>query len=184
MNEIARIDPPFEFQHYFNALGSAVGARGTVVFHRTRFTALRHEGSALFAMHWLEASADRSIPLCVDWDRFEAIEDNNQELCIAVRWGECLVGYAVYLIHPHLHYAGLIVAEADAFFLREEDRSGFVGIKLFQLAERLLRDRGVQEVHQRVKLHVRPGRGRSDVGPVFAFLGYRPVETVWRKRIG
>lgn len=179
-----RIDPPFPFAHYFTSVGCAVGRRGTVVFHETRFSWLRAEGSALFALHWLEASADRSIGLDVDWDRYAAAEEAGHELCISVRWGETLIGYAVYLIHDHLHYRGLRVAEADAFFLRPEDRSGFVGVRLFQIAERALAARGVHEVWQREKLHVRPGRGANRVGLIFSYLGYRPVETVWRKRIG
>src|SRR6202007_1830083 len=104
--------------------------------------------------------------------RLEAIEAAGHEVCIAARWAGVLVGYAVYRWHEHLHYRGLRVAEADAFFLREQDRTGFVGIKLFQVAEEALRRRGIQEVHQRVKLHVRPGRGHSDLGPLFEYLGY------------
>lgn len=178
-----RIDPPFEFPHYFTARDYVVGARGTVVFHPCRFTALRHQGAALFALHWLEATADRSVPLAIDWDVFEQLEEQGREVCVAVYWGDVLVGYAVYLLHDHLHYRGLRVAEADVFFLRPEDRSGFVGVKLFQVAERLLKERGVAEVWQREKLHVRPGRGAHGVGSVFRYLGYRPVETIWRKRI-
>jgi GNAT superfamily N-acetyltransferase len=161
----------------------SAGRRGQVLFHETTFSSLRFEGSALFAQHWLEASADRSVPLDVDWDRYAWLEEQKHEVCIAARMDGILVGYAVYLWWNHLHYSGLKVAEADAFFLREEDRNGWVGIKLFRFAEEALRQRGIEEVHQRVKLHVRPGRGRSDLGPLFEYLGYRPVETTYRKRI-
>jgi GNAT superfamily N-acetyltransferase len=166
------------------SLMAVVGEHRDYLFHTTKFSALRLEGSALFAMHWLEASADHSVPLAVDWGLFLTMEEYGAELCVAVRapFG-VLVGYAVYIIHHHLHYAGLKVAEADAFFLRHEDRHGWLGAKLFQFAEQELRKMGVHEVYQRVKKHVRPGRGRSDLGPLFKYLGYREVETIWRKRI-
>lgn len=161
-----------------------VGSVGRVLFYETPFTALRLEGAGLFAAHWLEASADRSVPLALDWDVYARLEQLDHEVCIAARLDGMLIGYAVYLWHDHLHYRGLRVAEADAFFIRPQDRLGFVGIKLFQVAEAALALRGVHEVWQRVKLHVRPGRGHSDLGPLFRYLGYRAVETTYRKRIG
>jgi hypothetical protein len=51
------------------------------------------------------------------------------------------------------------------------------------VAEDLLREKGVAEVHNRVKLHVKPGRGGRTLGVLFRFLGYRPVEISYRKRI-
>lgn len=161
-----------------------LGECSGVVFREETFSRLRAEGSPLFLAHWHEATADRSVPLDVDWALFEQIERADMEVCITARRSGVLIGYAVYLVHDHLHYRGLKVAEADVFFLNEDDRAGFVGIKLFQVAEALLQERGVNEVWQRVKLHVRPGRGRSDLGPLFTYLGYRPVETIYRKRIG
>lgn len=155
-----------------------------VVFHETSFVGLRHEGAVLFALHWLEASADRSIPLDLDWERYALLEEAGMLLTVAARSGGVLIGYVIYLIYPQLHYRGLVVADSDAFFLRPSDRRGATGIRLFQVAEALLRERGVHEVWGRVKLHVRPGRGRSDLGPLFSWLGYRPVETLYRKRIG
>lgn len=160
------------------------GQRGPVLFHETTFSSLRVEGSALFAQHWAEANASADVPLDVDWEQFERIEAAGFEVCVAARLAAVLIGYAVYIWHPSTHYRGFTVAEADAFFLREEDRRGSVGIRLFRFAEDLLRARGVHQVHQRVKLHVRPGRGRSDLGPLFRFLGYDAIETLYRKRIG
>jgi hypothetical protein len=36
----------------------------------------------------------------------------------------------------------------------------------------------------RVKLHVQPGRGGRDLGVMFRFMGYKPIETIYKKRIG
>lgn len=156
-----------------------------VTYERCPFTSLRAEGEAsgMFLAHWCEASADPSLPLNVDWEAFRGMEAAGLEVCIAARRGGRLIGYAVYLVCPALHYRGWIVADADVFYLEPEDRRGWVGVNLFRAAEAALKEKGVDEVWQRVKLHVKPGRGRSDLGPLFRHLGYRAVETAYRKRL-
>lgn len=156
----------------------------TVFYHETNFTDLRDEGRLLFAEHWREASADTSVPLDLDWEVYRALEATRALMTVAVRSDGVLIGYSIYLIHSHLHYRGYMVADSDAFFVRESDRKGLIGIRLFQVSEALARARGVHEIRARVKKHVRPGRGRSDLGPVFERLGYRETEVVYRKRIG
>jgi len=151
-------------------------------FNEERFTWLRYSGPPLFERHYREASADLSVPLDPNWDLYDTMEQKGLEVCIALRKGGALVGYVVYLMAPHLHYDH-IVAEADVFFIDQGHRSGWLGVKLFQVAEELLREKGVSEVCNRIKLHVKPGRGGRDLGALFRFLGYRPVETNYRKRI-
>jgi L-amino acid N-acyltransferase YncA len=156
-----------------------------VTYERCAFTALRAEGEAsgLFLAHWCEATADTTIPLNVDWERFRAFETAGMEVCVAARRNGRLIGYAVYLVFPHLHYRGWIVADSDVFFLEPEDRKGWIGINLFRAVEAALRAKGVDEVYQRVKLHVKPGRGRGHLGTLFRFLGYRAVELTYRKKL-
>lgn len=153
-----------------------------LMFREERFSWLRYEANNLFVGHYLEASADLSVPLEVNWALYEHLEQANLEVCVVARRDSVAVGYAVYFIVPHLHYDQL-VAENDIFYLAPEERHGWVGLRLFRHAERLLRERGVDEMIGRVKQHVKPGRGRSDLGPMFEFMGYRPIETVYRKRL-
>ncbi len=156
-----------------------------VTYERCAFTALRAEGEAsgLFLSHWCEANADASIPMNIDWDGYRQLETAGLEVCVAARRGGRLIGYAVYLVFPNLHYRGWIMGDSDVFYLEPEDRRGWVGINLFRAVHAALKAKGVDEVVQRVKLHVKPGRGRSTLGPLFRFLGYRAVETTYRKRI-
>lgn len=152
-------------------------------FHEERFSWLRHDrGQALFERHYEEASADLSVPLDPNWELYDTLEQKGLEACVVVRKEGVPIGYVVYLMAPHLHYDH-IVADADVFFILPEYRIGWLGVKLFRVAEDLLRDRGVSEICNRVKLHVQPGRGGRDLGVLFKFLGYRPVETNYRKRI-
>ncbi len=156
-----------------------------VTFEPCTFTSLRLEGEAsgLFLAHWCEATADPSIPMNIDWEAYRRIEFAGLEVCVAARRGGRLIGYGVYVIYSNLHYRGWIMGDSDVFFIEPAERRGRVGIDLFRAIEDELRAKGVDEVIQRVKLHVRPGRGRSTLGPLFKFLGYRAVETTYRKRI-
>jgi GNAT superfamily N-acetyltransferase len=151
-------------------------------FHEERFNWLRHEGEQLFEQHYREASADLSVPLEVNWQVFERMEQAGLEACVTVRKAGELVGYAVYFLAPHMHYR-YTIADADVFFLDPAHRSGWLGVKLLRIAEDLLREKGVSEVWNRVKLHVKPGRGGRTLGVLFRSLGYRPVEVSYRKRI-
>lgn len=154
-----------------------------VSFHEERFSWLRFEAEHLFEAHYREASADLSVPLAVNWDVFARVEEAGLEACVVARRDGYPIGYAVYILSPHLHYATTI-ADADVFFVDPRFRSGWIGVRLFRVAERLLREKGVDEIYNRVKLHVKPGRGGRDLGALFRWLGYRPVEVMYRKRTG
>jgi GNAT superfamily N-acetyltransferase len=154
-----------------------------VQFSEERFSDLRTEGAALFEAHWREAATDHAVPLDVNWDAYRAFEDVGGVVTITARRGGELVGYAVYIVAPHPRYRSLIVADSDVFFLRPADRRGRVGIELFRYAERVLLARGVRLLTMRIKLHVRPGRGRSTLEPLARRLGYRPIELLCEKRV-
>lgn len=155
-----------------------------VSFHEERFSWLRYEAESLFERHYREASEDLSVPLSPNWEMFGRLEKADLLVSVVARREGVPVGYAVYIIYPHMHHSDQLVADADLFFIDPRFRSGWIGVRLFQVAERLLREKGVDEIWNHVRLHVKPGRGGRDVGGLFRFLGYRPIETIYRKRIG
>jgi GNAT superfamily N-acetyltransferase len=153
-----------------------------VSFHEERFSWLRYEGEHLFQPHYREASADLSVPLDVNWEIYERAEQAGIETCVVARRNSVPVGYVVYFMCPSLHYS-YVVADADVFYLDPAFRKGWLAMRMFGVAEALLKEKGVSEIWTRVKLHVKPGRGSRDAGVLFRYLGYRPVETNYRKRI-
>ncbi len=164
-------------------LDSATAA-SAATFAEERFTDLREEADGLFRAHWEEASADRSVPLDLDWDVYADLERIGAMMAITVRVDGALVGYAIYVVMRHLHYRTRSVAHSDAFFLDKRFRQSRIGMRMFRFAEEVLRARGVDDVSARVKLHVKGGRRRaSDLQPVFRRMGYRPVETLLTKRL-
>jgi len=146
----------------------------------------------LWPLHYEEASVDKGVvPLEVNEEEFRAMDQIGQMHCVTVRdtetCGECgkcdnsekgkIVGYCWAVLRPHLHYKSMLCAYFDAYFLHPDYRDGFNGVKLFQVMEETLAKIGVQKMFTFTKLH-------NHKGPVFEYLGWKPVETTYAKRIG
>lgn len=153
-----------------------------ISFHEERFSWLRFEAEHLFEAHDREASADLSVPLAVNWPLFGKLEEAGLEVCVVARSESYPVGYAVFIMFPNTHYDTL-VGSADALYVDPRFRSSWIALRLLRAAEKLLKERGVQEVWNGARLHVKPGRGTRDVGVLYRWLGYRPYETLYRKRL-
>ncbi len=158
-----------------NAITHKLSEVKGVTFTREKLTDLRDEGEKMFLEHWREANVDASLPLDPDWALYERMEELDMEVCVVARADGRLVGYAVYLIVPTLHYrhkAGV----ADVFYIEPAYRKGWVGIELFRVVERLLRERGVPVMETRVKTHL-------NVGTVMRYLGMSCTEHLYRKAL-
>jgi GNAT superfamily N-acetyltransferase len=158
---------------------SLLGRCGAVSFAECAFSSLRGEAEPMFEAHWREASNDLSIPVDVAWDSYQRLELFGMMACVVARDGERLVGYAVYILHPSLHYRGLVVGDADVFYLDPAYRRGWVGVRLFQCCEDVLRRRGAAVMQTRVKEHVMGGR----VASIMRYLRCRKTESAWRKAL-
>lgn len=182
MSEVAEVD-----------FGKLLGYHGKIAFFDAPATSIREEGRPLFLRHWLEAAPVKSRPLSIHWPTYEERERQGIEVCIIARdtqppgWSTeespaPLAGYALYMLYRHVLY-GTVVADGEAFYLARQYRKGWLGMRLIREAEKVLYERGADEVWHRLEAHVRPGRGRSDLQPLFRYLGYKAVEVAMRRRL-
>jgi GNAT superfamily N-acetyltransferase len=156
---------------------SQPGGSPTLDFQHETFSAAIEEARPLLVEHWREIAPDQdTVPLQPDWQKYHLLERAGLLDVTTARDGSRLVGYACYVVGPHLHYKSLIVAEADIFFLRKGYRHGWAGFRLLQEAERNLAAAGVNRIVNRFKAN-------HDLGPVFRRLGYRPIEHVYAKTV-
>lgn len=134
------------------------------------------EAAPLFAAHWAEvrSAADRArMPLAVDHVRYAALETAGLLAAWTARTADgALVGYNVFILMAHPHYAGILFAQNDVIYVAPEHRGGGAGLGLIRAARRGLKARGVD----RWSYHVKLGH---DFGPVLDLMGMAPVETVW-----
>jgi hypothetical protein len=149
-----------------------------LTYQEEKFIDVMEECGPLIVSHWKEVALDQdSIELEPDWDAYNLLDCSGHLHITTVRDDGVLVGYAVYIINRALHYASQRYADGDIFWLDQQYRKGFTGIKLLKFAEEFLVGVGVTKIFNKTKLHM-------DKGAVFERLGYTPIERVYAKAVG
>jgi len=145
-----------------------------LTFQQERMHDAYREIERLVPEHWSYVTTNE-WPADVDWEAMLRLEDIGiLRLMVARNAGE-LVGYAVFLLAPALHYKGKLFAHDDAFFLSAPHRKGGNGFKLFKAAETMLREAGVDRIVCHEKFT------KVDLSTFFKHLGYRVSERNWFK---
>lgn len=148
-----------------------------VRYDRERAHELWAEIPALLHAHYAELAIYRDIPLDPDVEAYCRLEDQGLLRCYTARLGSQLIGYAVFLVGPNLHYRGSKQAKADVVYVIPAHRHSRVGFRLLTFADQALRDEGVQLVCHHVK-HTHP-----DLGHLLTAIGYAPIETLHVRRL-
>lgn len=150
---------------------------GKVAFRVERFREIpRSDTDSLFAAHWKEIALDKDkIPLDVDYERYNKLDEMESLHIVTARDEGRLVGYHCSLINTHSHYKSSKMALVDVYYLLPEYRMSRTGIKLFQFAEESLRARGdIVKLLCSTKIH-------QDHSRIFEFLGWRETERTYSK---
>jgi hypothetical protein len=124
--------------------------------------------------HYDELSVTKDFPLDPAWDSYEQLLKNGGLKFITCKDDGKLVGYIIYFIAPHLHYKTCLTAFEDIYYLKKEYRKGRTGIRMFQFADKLLKNQGIHRVIYNTKVH-------SDNSSLFEYLGYKFVDKVFTK---
>ncbi len=132
------------------------------------------DAMVLFAAHHAEVGQD--MPLKPATQRYLAMERNGGLLACTARRDGVLVGYAVFFILFHWHYADFLVAQNDIIFLDQSARHGTAAIRLMDFAETELARRGVEKVYYHVKL-------AQDWSAILERRGARQEERVFGKAL-
>lgn len=134
------------------------------------------DAEEIFPVHWEDLALDRDrIPMCMNRDVYEMMEERSLLLTVTARDGKKLIGYyiAVLMNHPHYKHAGLMAA-TDMFYILRSHRSGGCGAKLLLRAEQALKQRGVVKASIGTKLH-------QDQDELLTALGWSPTDRVYSK---
>ena len=124
--------------------------------------------------HYDELCVTKDFPLLPDYEAYGRLYLAGMLKCITVRDGTGLIGYAIFIVQPHLHYRTCKTAFEDIYFLRKEHRLGRTGIRLFQFAEEALREDGVHRIIMHTKTHL-------DNSKLFEYLGYKHTDKLYTK---
>ena len=136
------------------------------------------ESMPIMLSHWNEVTAHVDIPLEPDREKYIALDEAGCVLNVTARLDGILIGYIIFLVMPNMHYKASLQAHQDAFFVNKANRRTMLGagLGLLKKSEELLIDRGVQLVHQHVKVY-------KDFSPMLLKLGYKHVENIYQKRL-
>jgi len=135
------------------------------------------EFEKLFPLHYEELCVTKEFPLEPDIEAYRALANAKMLRCITCRADGELIGYIVFTISRHMHYRSCITAFEDLYFVRKDYRKGRVGIKLFQYAEKVLRQFGINRIVMHTKVHL-------DNSRLFEYLGYKWTDKVFTKILG
>jgi len=140
------------------------------------FSELLADGMAeKWPVHYSQLS-DKVFPLEPDYKKYNTLQDLGMLWCLGVYDDEKLIGYAVFIVSTHLHYASAKHAMEDLYWIDEEYRKGFTGVRLFKEIENGLKQIGVQKIILGTKT-------KADVGRIFERLGYKQFECLYGKAI-
>ena len=124
--------------------------------------------------HYDELCVTKDFPLMPDYEAYGRLQVAGLLRCITVRENSQLIGYAIFIVQPHLHYRSCKTAFEDIYFLRKEERKGRVGIRLFQFGEDVLKKEGVDRIVMHTKIHM-------DNSRLFDYLGYKLTDKLFTK---
>lgn len=124
--------------------------------------------------HYDELCVTKDFPLAPDYEAYGRLYVAQMLKCITARDEDGLIGYAIFIVQPHLHYKTCKTAFEDIYFLKKEHRLGRTGIRLFQFAEEALRADGVDRIIMHTKVHL-------DNSRLFEYLGYKHTDKLYTK---
>lgn len=128
----------------------------------------------LFPIHYEELCVTKDFPLKPDYEAYARLNDARMLRCITCRVDDELIGYAIFIVQPHLHYSTCLTAFEDIYFIKKEYRKGRIGIRLFQYAESVLNGIGVNRIIMHTKIHM-------DNSRLFEYLGYKMTDKLFTK---
>ena len=111
---------------------------------------LLEEVKPLLEKHWEEIAHYKDIPLDPDYELYLKMQSMGMIRAYSMRDGDAkLVGYAVYVVRPNLHYKKCLTATEDIIFVDPEKRG--YGMFLIKWCDEQLKLLGVQIVTHHIK---------------------------------
>jgi GNAT superfamily N-acetyltransferase len=121
--------------------------RDAPVFAREPLTdALLDELRPLLEKHWEEIAVHKDIPLDPDYDRYFRMANAGALHPFVVRVNGRIVGYAPFIVTPHLHYRTSKWAQNDIIWIAPEHRRAGLGMALVSFVIAYLKRQDVQVI--------------------------------------
>lgn len=148
-----------------------------VDFQVERWAIYAPDAEALWPLHWQEVALTQdAVPLDMDTERYSMLDEAGILHIVTGRDDGRLVAYFTALVLGHLHYKSTLHALTDLYYILPPWRRGTTALRLFGVAHRSLKARGVVKVLSGSKLH-----SGLDMTRLFTFMGYEHAENLFTK---
>jgi len=146
----------------------------TVSFQKEIASECFDEALPLLVEHYKEVYQFKDIPLKPDFIKYKQIEEVGLIRTFTARDNGELIGYAIFVVHNHLHHKSSLQAIQDLLFIKK-DKRGF-GKDFIAWCDEQLKLEGVQVVMHHVKIE-------HDFGSLLERNDYKMIERVYARRL-
>ena len=142
-----------------------------ITFALETFDAAYAEMYPLLEQHYREISTHvhHGVELKPQVHAYQQREREGQLALVVGRENGKIVAYLYSFVGPGLHYADCLTAIVDIYYVAPGRRGYMHGVKLFEFAKNVWKQRGVQRAAAGAKL-------AHDASPLLKRVGFAPVE--------
>jgi hypothetical protein len=169
------MSPPL--QSTLSPSAQAPDASAKLVYAVERWETFGPDLPAIIYQHWREVALDiQDIPLDMNYARYAELDALDMLHIVTVRIRGNLIGYFVAFVMGHMHYQSTLHAMVDLYYILPHFRRGTTALKLFGVAHRTLKARGVVKIASATKLH-----SGLDMSRLFEYMDYRLTEKAYTR---
>ena len=128
------------------------------------------------AEQWQEVESHRTYAVEPAWDAYADLQDAGHLIFLCAYDGHEVVGYAITILAPDLHYGCMLIAGNDAIFVKATARKRCYGLKLMREVEKIAQAHGAKEM-------VWQAKAGSSLNTVLRRRGCRMEEIVYIKEL-
>lgn len=144
-------------------------------YSQESYASIIGEIKPLLEEHYQEIATYKDIPLEPDWDMYQKLEEMSILNIFSARLEDnTLVGYAIYLVRPHIHYKSCVIAQQDILFITKEHRGQ--GMIFIMWCDEQLRKMGVNMTIQHMK-------ASHNFGKMLERIGYDLMDLIYTRRL-
>ena len=119
-----------------------------VAFAKERFAQVINDIKPLLPLHHTElALYQGDIAFDPDYAKYDTLDTMGVIKIYTVRADDGLIGYAIYVVMPHMHYRQNVWARCDLIWIKPEYRRAHIGKGLLAFVEAQLALEGVSVMH-------------------------------------
>jgi len=139
-----------------------------VSFQEERFSEWHKDAQELFPLHYEELALNKDeVKMELDVKKYEQAEKDGVLHIASIRDDGKMVGYFVSCIITHLHYASVLCAHTDMYWVKPEYRTT-CGAALFRFVELCWKAKGVKKAYVSCKAHLDKGSFLEALGYTFS----------------